>query len=99
MSTTKVEVHGYRVFLPGIQKGFDTVSGSQAAYLASMFRDSLNAAYIEGRNDNPRWKCGWLRNKNSMWLGVHYSPHNQRWCINLIPCFTLWITKPGGNTP
>lgn len=45
------------------------------------------------------WSCGYLFNKHSTWIGVHYSPHNKRWCINLIPCFTFWITKPGGNTP
>ena len=45
------------------------------------------------------WKYGWLFNKHSTWIGVHYSPHNKRWCINLIPCCTFWITKPGGNTP
>lgn len=45
------------------------------------------------------WSCGYLFNKYSTWIGVRYSPHNKRWCINLIPCFTFWITKPGGNTP
>lgn len=42
---------------------------------------------------------GSMWRKESLWVGVHYSPHNKRWCINLIPCFTFWITKPGGNTP
>lgn len=46
-----------------------------------------------------RWRCGWLARKGSMWVGVHYSPGNKRWCINLIPCVTLWITKPGGTVP
>lgn len=34
-----------------------------------------------------------------LWLGAHYSKHNRRWCINLIPCCTLWITLKGGKTP
>jgi len=56
-----------------------------------------------GSNNKPEdfsgWKCGWLVNKGSAWIGVHYSKHNLRWCINLIPCVTVWITKPGGKTP
>lgn len=42
---------------------------------------------------------GWLFNKGSCWVGVHYSPDNRRWCINLIPCVTLWISRPGGRRP
>ncbi|UYA98955.1 hypothetical protein IVIADoCa9_19 [Xanthomonas phage vB_Xar_IVIA-DoCa9] len=59
------------------------------------------AIYKASAEDAPvaRWKCGWLVNKGSVWMGVHYSKHNLRWCINLIPCVTVWITKPGGKTP
>lgn len=80
-------------------KTFNCVSNAQAIHLAKLMKQVHDAGYIEGRNDAPQWKWGWLRNKHSTWIGVHYSPHNKRWCINLIPCFTLWITKPGGNTP
>lgn len=43
--------------------------------------------------------CGVLFRLSSVWIGVHYSPYNKRYCINLIPCVTLWITKPGGIRP
>lgn len=35
----------------------------------------------------------------SLWVGAHYSPQNRRWCINLIPCVTVWVTLRGGVTP
>lgn len=42
---------------------------------------------------------GILVRKYSAWIGVHYSPYNKRWCINLLPCITIWIVKPGGVIP
>lgn len=33
------------------------------------------------------------------WIGAHYSPYNRRWCINLIPCVTVWVTLKGGKVP
>jgi hypothetical protein len=44
-------------------------------------------------------KMGLLFQKGGMWIGVHYSPYNQRWCINLLPCVTLWICRASGRTP
>lgn len=44
-------------------------------------------------------KCGWLVRKGSLWIGAHWSPENRRWCINLIPCVTFWITLKGGKSP
>ena len=35
----------------------------------------------------------------AVWLGVHYSPYNKRFCINFIPCLTVWVCLPGGKTP
>lgn len=46
-----------------------------------------------------RGAWGLLYNPGAWWLGVHYSPHNRRYCINLIPCLTLWVMQPGGNEP
>lgn len=37
--------------------------------------------------------------KGGLWLGAHYSPMNRRWCINLIPCVTIWVTLEGGKVP
>lgn len=44
-------------------------------------------------------KYGVLFRKESLWVGAHYSPFNKRWCINIVPCITIWITFEGGNTP
>lgn len=45
------------------------------------------------------WRVGVLFNPRSWWVGAHYSPYNGRWCINVVPCVTLWICKPGGFEP
>ncbi len=42
---------------------------------------------------------GLLFNKHAWWIGVHYSKHNKRVCINLLPCLTLWATQRGGTEP
>lgn len=44
-------------------------------------------------------KAGLLFRWSSLWVGAHYSPYNRRWCINLVPCLTLWITLKGGRVP
>ncbi len=44
-------------------------------------------------------RCGLLFRWSSLWVGAHYSPYNRRWCINLVPCVTLWITLKGGRVP
>ncbi len=44
-------------------------------------------------------KFGVLFKPTSMWVGIHYSPYNRRFCINLIPLVTIWITKKGGKNP
>jgi hypothetical protein len=43
--------------------------------------------------------CGWLVRFASFWVGVHYSSFDRRFCINLLPCVTFWITLPGGHLP
>jgi len=45
------------------------------------------------------YKVGILFRLQSFWIGIHYSKSCKRWCINLIPCITLWITKPDGYIP
>lgn len=42
---------------------------------------------------------GVLFNLGSLWVGAHYSKYNRRWCINPLPCCTLWIALPGGRVP
>lgn len=42
---------------------------------------------------------GLLFNSRAWWVGAHYSKHDKRLCVNLIPCFTVWVTLPGGMLP
>lgn len=44
-------------------------------------------------------KAGILFRLGSAWIGAHYSPFNRRWCINLVPFVTVWVTLPGGLAP
>lgn len=45
------------------------------------------------------WRAGILYRMGSLWIGVHWSGANRRWCINLLPCVTVWIVLPGGREP
>jgi hypothetical protein len=44
-------------------------------------------------------RAGMVFRPGSLWFGAHYSGYNRRWCINLFPMLTLWVTLPGGKTP
>lgn len=56
--------------------------------------------YLRGKYDDLRkLRSGWVFNPNGWWLGVHYSSYNKRYCINVIPCITIWVVKPGGKIP
>ena len=44
-------------------------------------------------------KAGMLFRWASLWVGVHYSSYNRRFCINPIPCVTVWVVLKGGVTP
>lgn len=44
-------------------------------------------------------KVGVLFGPGSWWIGVHWSKYNRRFCINLLPCLTVWVVLKGGNTP
>ena len=35
----------------------------------------------------------------SCWIGAHYSPYNRRWCVNIVPFVTVWVTLKGGVRP
>lgn len=45
------------------------------------------------------YKVGILFRLASFWIGIHYSKSCKRWCINLVPCVTLYICKPDGHIP
>lgn len=47
----------------------------------------------------PVWSAGILFNKGAVWVGVHYSSACHRWCINILPCLTLWVRGFGGHEP
>lgn len=42
---------------------------------------------------------GILFRLTSLWIGVHYSHREKRYCVNLLPCVTIWIALPGGQRP
>jgi hypothetical protein len=44
-----------------------------------------------------RW--GVLFQPLALWIGAHYSGFSRRWCINVLPCVTLWICRDGGKVP
>ena len=49
--------------------------------------------------DKHKVRWGVKVGKGSAWIGVHWSKHNRRFCINLVPFLTIWITLKGGKTP
>lgn len=44
-------------------------------------------------------KAGIIFQRGALWIGVHYSDCEHRYCINLIPFLTLWIAAPCGRGP
>lgn len=44
-------------------------------------------------------KAGFKFQLGGLWVGAHWSRHNRRLCVNLVPCLTVWVTLPGGKTP
>lgn len=60
---------------------------------------NVKAALAERNARVMRLTCGVLFSLQSFWLGVHYSSYDRRFCINLLPCVTLWVALPGGYAP
>lgn len=48
---------------------------------------------------NRTYAFGLLFNSGAWWVGAHYSRHDKRLCVNLIPCLTVWVALPGGKLP
>lgn len=42
---------------------------------------------------------GLLFNPHALWVGVHYSGYTRRFCVNIVPCLTVWWALPGGKQP
>lgn len=58
------------------------------------------AKYLKQIFDERRAKKrGILIRKESFWIGLHYSIFNKRYCLNILPCVTIWWVKKGGNEP
>jgi len=66
-------------------------------YARQVADEAVAAALAKERARRTRW--GLLFRWSSLWIGAHWSPQNRRWCVNLVPCVTLWIALPGGLTP
>lgn len=41
-------------------------------------------------------KIGILFRPQSFWIGLHYSIACKRYCLNLIPCVTIWWCSKDG---
>lgn len=50
-----------------------------------------------------RWdtnmKAGIIFQRGALWIGVHYSDCEHRYCINLVPFLTFWIAATSGRGP
>jgi len=56
-------------------------------------------AHVQNCKVAEKLTISFLFRLTSAWIGVHYSKRDRRFCINLIPCCTIWITKKGGQRP
>ena len=45
------------------------------------------------------FRAGVLLRGGSFWIGAHWSKHNKRLCLNLVPFVTIWFTLRGGYAP
>ena len=52
-----------------------------------------------GGNIAQRNTFGWKISSHALWVGLHYSEHNRRLCVNILPGVTLWYVKRGGRLP
>lgn len=39
---------------------------------------------------------GILFRVQSFWIELHYPKFNKRYCLNLLPCITIWWVRKGG---
>lgn len=75
----------FRVYSSGLTRRITVATGTWA----NAFNGCQTSAH----------SFGLLVNWRALWVGAHYSKHDKRLCLNLLPCVTLWWTKPGGKLP
>lgn len=68
-------------------KGFESDS-----FMANSFKLLDRFTFFQ----NSKRHYGYLFRKESFWIGLHYSKECKIYCLNLIPCLTIWWTKKGG---
>lgn len=56
-----------------------------------------NKLMIEPRTKS--FRIGFSAKPGSLWVGAHWSKHNRRLCVNLVPCLTVWFVLAGGVVP
>lgn len=61
---------------------------------------SHESHHIEEGKRTKKWAIGIIPFRpGAIWIGVHYSKLNRRFCINIIPFVTIWVCKPNGIKP
>ena len=46
-----------------------------------------------------KFTWGGLIQPGGLWIGAHYSKTEKRWCVNFLPCLTIYLVFAGGNIP
>lgn len=77
--------------------GYRTAAYKQARAMLRCYGATAKSAHAVALRSS--WSFGLLFNRHALWLGVHYSSHTKRWCINLLPTLTVWVRRPGGQEP
>lgn len=82
-----------------VKRMHDSGEGNRHVQAWLSHKEAESLCEVLNQEERKRWRFGLLIRKESCWVGVHYSPYNKRWCINVLPFVTVWVCKPGGNVP
>lgn len=72
------------------------IGGAICGLVAWLLFSISKICYYKFHEELERRHYGWLWRKESCWVGCHYSKECKRYCLNIIPCLTIWWTKEGG---
>ena len=75
----------------------ETAENSKGLCQTQYLINEAQAKIFEGRVQSV--KFGFMFRLKSFWVGWHYSDYCRRHCINIFPCFTVWIVLKGGQIP